>query len=116
MGQLLKTLLQINSFRVNFGVTVFKHSKGLIYSQIQLDIHTDPTTAPQYLTNTLNLPQLSLQCHLAIHMNPCIGSHSHDCLLYSSQQAIWAIGVVAGIIGDNCPGMARTVPCPGNCF
>ena len=51
---------------------MFKHSKGLTYSQIQLDIHTDPTSAPQYLTNTLNLPQLSLQCHpifLAIHMH-----------------------------------------------
>ena len=33
----------ISSFRVNFGVTAFKHSKGPTYGQIQLDIHTDPT-------------------------------------------------------------------------
>ena len=36
----LKALLKISSFRANFGVTVFKHCKGITYSQIQLNIYT----------------------------------------------------------------------------
>ena len=45
---------------------------------------------------TQNLPQLSWQCHLillAIHLYPCIGSHTPCCLRYSSQQTNWAVGV-----------------------
>ena len=73
----VKALLQISSFRVNFGVTAFKHSKGPTYSQIQLDIHTDPTMPPQYMTNLKKDTKLT---SAILEMSPNFACHSPESL------------------------------------
>ena len=60
------------------------------YLQIQLNIHTDPTMAAQYLKEDTKPTSAILQCHpihLGIYTDPSIGTHTFVCLQYSSKQA-----------------------------